>query len=70
MPKFGLLTSRKIKKPNLRFFQTIIYRYDAYIIQLVEGQKESDDIKIDIIEKVIGNKKASWQKLSEKFILY
>ena len=35
VPKFGLLTSRKMKQPNLRFFQTIFYRHDAYIIHLV-----------------------------------
>ena len=38
MPKFGLLTSRKMKKPNLKFFQIILFKYDAYIIQIKEGK--------------------------------
>ena len=66
MPKFGLLTSRKMKKPNLRFFQTIIYRYDAYVVQLVDGKDEDglDKIDIEIIEKVVGNKTKTWKALS------
>lgn len=49
MPKFGILTSRKMKKPVLHFFQTIIFRYDAYVIQILEGEKVQDDVRIDII---------------------
>lgn len=61
-----------MKKPNLRFFQTIIYRYDAYLVQLVDGkdQNGNEKIDIDIIEKVVGNKTKNWKDLSEKFIIY
>jgi len=59
-----------MKKPSLHFFQTIIFRYDAYVIQILEGEKKEDDIKIDIIEKIVGNTIKGWQQLSEKYIIY
>jgi hypothetical protein len=35
-PKFGLLTSKKMKKANIIFFQTVIFKYDAYLIKTLD----------------------------------
>jgi len=63
-PKFGLLTSKKMKKPNIVFFQTVIFKYDAYII------KTLDKADIEIIEKVTNNSAKIWKKISESYIIY
>jgi hypothetical protein len=70
MPKFGLLTSRKMKRPELHFFQTIIFKYDAYMVQILDGEKIGDDARVDIIEKVVGNSTKKWKAVAEKYIIY
>jgi len=31
-PKYGLITSKKMKRVEIHFFQTIIFKLDAYLI--------------------------------------
>lgn len=69
-PKFGLLTSKKIKKPELIFFQTVIFKYDVYVIEILEDETQDDHCRINVIEKVVGNLPKNWKKVSEKYIIY
>lgn len=69
-PKFGLITSKNVKKPDIKFFQTVIFKYNAYLINVVEDDSRSGEFKLEIIEKIQGNLSKNWKKIEENYIIY
>lgn len=53
-----------MKRPNIVFFQTVVFKYDAYVI------KTLDNAEIEIIEKISNNSSKIWRRISETYIIY
>lgn len=47
-----------------------MFKYDAYMVQVLEGEQSWDGPKVDIIEKIVGNKTKIWKATAEKYIIY
>lgn len=59
-----------MKKPELVFFQTIIFKYDAYIIELKYNEEGEDRAELVVIEKIEGNSEKKIRQIAEKYIVY
>lgn len=69
-PLFGLITSKKMKKPELVFFQTIVFKYDAYVIELRYNAEAEERAELVVIEKIEGNSEKQIRQVAEKYIVY
>lgn len=63
-PRYGLIVSRKMKTISMRFFQTLIFKLDAFLVRV------DDNANIQIIEVIRGNSFKNWRRLPDNYIIY